>query len=307
MSPISLWIVKHIAGGGAFFSGASLLLLAAIWRLRGWRGGERLVFLLCGAGGTLVILSATPLPVWYGTLAAIVSLLWFLQGWRRPLPAMEADSPTSDAAGSGRAAPRRQLSAIFAAVWLAGMAWEFPRRWSPRVPPTAACLTVIGDSISAGVGDGTVTWPEILRWRHDLDVVDLSHVGETAASAVKRLGGRQIPSGIVLIEIGGNDLLGGTTPGEFHRSLNELLGQVSGPGRQLILFELPLPPFKGPFGRIQRKLAREYQAELIPKRILIDVLLSPETTLDSIHLTQAGHEKLADVVWKIIGPAVGTE
>jgi acyl-CoA thioesterase-1 len=34
---------------------------------------------------------------------------------------------------------------------------------------------------------------------------------------------------------------------------------------------------------------------LIPKRLFLSVLLSDETTLDSIHLSPAGHRKMASL------------
>jgi acyl-CoA thioesterase I len=184
--------------------------------------------------------------------------------------------------------------------------WEFPYVLSPRLPPSpAARVTVIGDSVSAGMGDGeAVTWPELLRRRHGLEVIDYSHVGETAETAVKRLEGEPLQPGIVLIEVGGNDLLGDTSPQDFERALGGLLRLLRHEERQLVMFELPLPPLYNRFGRIQRRLARAHGVALIPKRIFMDVLLSSETTLDTIHLNQAGHERMADRVWEIVAPAV---
>jgi hypothetical protein len=38
----------------------------------------------------------------------------------------------------------------------------------------------------------------------------------------------------------------------------------------------------------------------------LDVLISSETTLDSIQLNQAGHKKMAEIVWEIIAPAIAS-
>ena len=67
------------------------------------------------------------------------------------------------------------------------------------------------------------------------------------------------------------------------------------------MFELPLPPFYNAFGIIQRRLAKKHGVTLIPKRVLMRVLSGSNATLDSIHLTQHGHEMLAASVWEILG------
>lgn len=66
------------------------------------------------------------------------------------------------------------------------------------------------------------------------------------------------------------------------------------------MFELPLPPFCNEFGRVQRRLAAKHGVTLIPKRVFATVLAGEEATLDSIHLSRAGHERMAEVVWGLI-------
>ena len=73
------------------------------------------------------------------------------------------------------------------------------------------------------------------------------------------------------------------------------------------MFELPLPPFHNSFGRIQRDLAGKYNVKLIPKRVFMRILSGADKTLDSIHLTQSGHDLMAKTVWEIIGPAFQTD
>jgi acyl-CoA thioesterase I len=69
------------------------------------------------------------------------------------------------------------------------------------------------------------------------------------------------------------------------------------------MFDLPLPPLYNEFGRIQRRLAAQYGVLLIPKRVLVDVIARDGATLDSIHLTERGHQRMAEVVWRVIEPA----
>ena len=71
------------------------------------------------------------------------------------------------------------------------------------------------------------------------------------------------------------------------------------------MFELPLPPFCNDYGRVQRLLAAKYGVLLIPKRLLMAVLREEDSTVDSIHLTRRGHQRMANIVWSLIEPGYG--
>ena len=107
----------------------------------------------------------------------------------------------------------------------------------------------------------------------------------------------------MLLEIGGNDLLGGTTIQAFQTGLAQLIKTVRQPGRTVVMLELPLIPGLNQFNLIQRRLGAEYQVILIPKRILVGVLLADGATIDSVHLSPAGHDQMASAVWAIIRSA----
>lgn len=173
------------------------------------------------------------------------------------------------------------------------------------IPASSRSITVIGDSVTAGIdGDeSSERWPSLLARQHELEVHDISHIGETAASALKRIQGKNIDAPVVLLEIGGNDILGSTTSSQFANDLDALLAVVSDPTRQVIMFELPLPPFYHEYGRIQRSLAHKYHVALVPKRVFLSILAGNESTLDSIHLSQAGHLQMADTVWNLVESA----
>lgn len=66
--------------------------------------------------------------------------------------------------------------------------------------------------------------------------------------------------------------------------------------RQLVLFELPLPPFYNSYGKIQRDLAKKYKIPLIPKRFLGYVFATEGATSDGLHLTAKGHKLLAQIM-----------
>jgi lysophospholipase L1-like esterase len=109
---------------------------------------------------------------------------------------------------------------------------------------------------------------------------------------------------IVLIEIGGNDLLAGTPSSEFRRALDALLSKVSAPGRTLLMFELPLLPNKIAYGQIQRRLATKYRVLLIPKRFLVDVIGGANATSDGLHLSEAGARRMATLMAQALLPVL---
>lgn len=280
------WLVYHIASGHAFFTGATLVIVAAVLSMRPKQRASRIVVPAFLIGAIAIAISSTAIPYWYDALAIAATGLWGLSAYIRSW--------------------RRWTSSAVVAAWLGAIALEIPYHITPTLQPASSpALAVIGDSVTAGMGadDESEKWPAILGRQHGVDVQDISHMGETAASARKRVGKHPITAPVVLLEIGGNDLLGSTSARQFEQDLDALLTDVSAPDRQLIMFELPLPPFCHEFGRIQRALARKHNVALVPKRVFLSVLAKNQSTLDSIHLSQAGHEQMAACVWDLVSSA----
>lgn len=282
-------IVYHCASGQAFFTGVTLVPLAALLSLSEKRIARRGMVFSLVTGLLAIAVSSTPLPLWFYGAAVLVSLFWlvtlFTKRWRKA--AAEA----------------------MVGIWLLGLLLEVPYHLTPGVEPVSTRrLTVIGDSVTAGLGDvQKETWPRILAREHDIAVQDLSHVGDTVSTARRWVAETNLDAPLVLLEIGGNDVLGSTTSAEFRTNLDRLLTEVSAPGRQLVMLELPLPPFYHVFGRIQRTLAKKHGVKLVPKRVLLSILAGGDATLDSIHLSQAGQQQMADVMWGIVGPGYVNE
>lgn len=284
-------LLFHLASGQAFFSGAACLVLAVVLAPRAGRRWARVARdLLAGVGGVLVAASAAPLPAAaYWGLGA-VAVAWLAGESRR----------------DRRPRRLRVLRGAMATAWAAAALAEAPYHLAPRVPPLGRPVVgVIGDSVTAGVGDrAEVTWPRLLAGRHGVAVRDHSEAGATATSAAARQAPAVGPDErLVIVEVGGNDLLGGATPGAFEAGLARLLDRIVRPGRVVVLLELPLPPTYAEFGRAQRRLARRAGALLVPRRALLGVLLAEGATLDTIHPSALGHARLADAIWDVIRPA----
>jgi acyl-CoA thioesterase-1 len=285
------WVLYLFGGGGAFFLGVgSVLASVGVFALPRGRWARTAASLLIVVGLLLVALSSTPLPYWLYAVVGGVTLPWLV-----------AERSSRDR----WQARRWWLRAAVVVAWVAAAAVEFPYHLSPA-PGFAGrpAVYVIGDSLAAGVGgSGEETWPRLLGQGHPVEVVNLARVGATTASAVKQADGLPPGGGVVLLEIGGNDLLGSTTAADFGRDLDRLLGRVCQPGRVVLMFELPLPPLCNGYGLAQRRLASAYQVHLIPKRVLMGVLTRDGATVDGLHLTGAGHQRMAGAVWSVLRPA----
>jgi len=281
------WVVFQIASGRVFFVAVALLVAAVGLRSSvapRLRRGATWCFLV-GVIGLSV--AAAPLPTW----AYAVILLSIVVGWWASRFGANAATATATSAlallGVGLHEARYQIMPVLAEV--------HDRQ-----------IAVIGDSITAGHGESDLTrkWPAILRDRHGVAVEDFSKAGATAASAAKQLEQVSIDAAVVIVEIGGNDFLGGGSVAAFEAGLDALLRAVCQPGRQVAMFELPIPPLYEGFGRVQRDLASRHGVALIPKRILLSVIAAADATVDSLHLTQQGHDGMADVVWALLEPAM---
>jgi acyl-CoA thioesterase I len=294
-------VAFEFAGGDAFFLGLVLLAAAAI--VATWRDGPRVrrgfrLATMCAA--IVIAASGTPLPLWFYGVGVVLIVLSL---WPRPLAAESL-------------ALRRRFRTIVGslALWCAvGGVWELSYRLPPRLDGRRSydSLVVIGDSVSAGLlGPRERTWPKQFRERYFDKVVDLSAEGATARSALRQaqaLNARaENVSAVVLIEIGGNDFFESVPPENFAADLDRLLTTLSGPTRQLLMLELPLPPFYNAYGRVQRELAARHRVPLITKRDFAGVVFAPNATLDTVHLSESGHARFAEMVWRHVGTLLRT-
>ncbi len=289
---ITRFLVIHIASGQSFFTGSVCLVIAAGISRFATQPLRRIVRnLFAAVGGILVFASATPLPPWAYLILATATVIW-----------LSTETRVAKLSVRRTAALRGAVISL----WLAAMIWEVPYHLTPRLAPLGeSAVGIIGDSLTAGIGEPKdPTWPGILVSEHALNIHNHAQAGATVAAAQRQVDAVAPSERLIVLEIGGNDILGGTSPSQFGAGLTRLLRTLrQQPGRAIVMLELPLPPTYNAYGRIQRRLAREFKVSLVPKRVLLGILQDQSTTLDSIHLSPEGHHKMAEAVWRIIGPA----
>jgi len=279
------YFIYLFISGAAFFLGTGLLLVGfCLPRPRGKRT-VRIKVLLISIGTILVVFSAIPMPFWlYAAWGVLLLLALIVERQSRSLRWLWL------------------AKGIAVASCLGAAAIELPWHWVREAPiRPSETLFVIGDSVSAGLGsDSSDCWPAMLQNHWQLQVKNLAAAGATTASAITQA--REVHGdGTVLIEIGGNELLSGQSASQFEIDLEALLRELVRPGRQIVMMELPLPPFENRFGLVQRRLAVKYGVKLVPRRIFAYILTAPGATLDSVHLSQKGHNLFASQMCEVFG------
>lgn len=185
---------------------------------------------------------------------------------------------------------------------------ELPWHLSPRIAvPRERKLYVVADSISAGLGTaGIVTWPKLLERERGVEVGDLSLAGATADGALSYLEGKALGPGLVVVEIGGNDMIGGRDAEGFAKSLEALLVRLKRESPCVVMLELPVLPGSMGYARAQRMVAARHGVPLIPKRGFAVILTRPGNTIDGLHLSAQGQREMAEWIWGYVrGPLEG--
>ena len=288
------WAMYHFAGGDAFLFGLLGFAICQIALLVA-RGPRLRRALILSMWLGLIWAIADPPPFNLPLMAAVVVLLvWWISRWRSRKSAEPADALSA-------ARRERVFRVCMAGCALMGILCELPYHWFSRPDCTVNTLCVVGDSITAGLNDGEQTWPKCLSRQVGARILDASQPGATLKSARRQVELlNEQPGDVLLLEIGGNDLLEGLPLAEFERDLDQLLAVSQQPNREVVMLELPLPPLAMRYVAIQRRLARQYQVRLIPRRQLLGVLTKQGSTVDGIHLTATGQNRLADLVQQLL-------
>lgn len=285
------FVAYHFVSGDAMFAGISAILLGLVLSLRPeFKGRGTAVRILSVIGALFVAAAAIPFPYWIYVPWGVSLVIWLVFEAR-------------ESGGSRRVAAISR--GVLATLSIAAPLWELAWRAEQFVEPRPqSILYVIGDSMSAEpFGSAERTWPARLREDRHIDVVNLSQIGATVRSAMRQADHVEQSPAFILLEIGGNDLLGETSTSRFAVDLDALLNRLQRPGRQLVMLELPLPPFYNGYGRVQRTLAKQYGVVLIPRREFAGVIFAADATIDGLHLSETGQRFMADMLWRHIAPS----
>jgi len=196
---------------------------------------------------------------------------------------------------------------LLAAVAAVAVWWFFLRAGSPTSwpvvndPPRGTAIIAFGDSLTDGTGAGRdVSYPARLSALIGRPIVNAGVPGETTADGLRRLE-RDVLSQdarIVLLCMGGNDMLRRQSVDEQFANLRLLIDEIQDAGALVVLLGLDghFLMMPGDYGERYEALARETGCVYVPD-ILDGIVGSAGLTLaDKIHPNAEGYAKIAEKV-----------
>ena len=167
--------------------------------------------------------------------------------------------------------------------------------------PPGTMVLALGDSITAGYGLAPEqAWPALLAEKTGWQVVNGGISGDKTGDALARLPAlldEHTPK-LVLVTLGGNDMLRKLPEEQTRGNLARILELIRSRNAQPVLLATPKPSIAGvvfqnlsppPF---YAEIAKERKVPLIADAIA-EVLSDPELKLDQLHPNAEGHKALA--------------
>ncbi len=188
-------------------------------------------------------------------------------------------------------------------------------------PPSKSLPKIVafGDSLTAGFGlRQSESYPALLQKKLDADgfkyeVVNAGVSGETSAGGLRRIdwaleGGVKI----VIVELGGNDILRGQPIPAMTRNLGEIIERAKSKGAAVLLAGMEAPTNTGADYRNEvhaafQDMAREHRVALIP--FLLDKVAGVDSLnqADGIHPNAEGAKMVVETVYRFLRPLIKQE
>lgn len=186
---------------------------------------------------------------------------------------------------------------------------------SPAHAANGPVVLVVGDSISAEYGLGNAKgWVALLTTRIKADelpqqVVNASISGDTTAGGRSRLPAllSQYKPAVVVIELGGNDALRGTSLSATRANLDEMVKKAKSAKAKVLLLAHRLPPNYGAtylreFEAVFADIATSHNVALVPHLFEGFGEKLEYFQADRIHPTAEAQTKILDNVWPALKP-----
>ena len=174
--------------------------------------------------------------------------------------------------------------------------------------PAGTRVLALGDSLTFGYGVAPPqAWPVLLAGRTGWSVVNAGINGDTTAGALARLPAllEEHTPALVLVTLGGNDMLRKVPESQTVENLNRILDLVQARGARAVLIATPRPSLAGAV--LQNLSPAPFYAALAKARgvplvedAIAQVLSDPQLKLDPLHPNPAGLVKLEEKIHKAL-------
>lgn len=170
--------------------------------------------------------------------------------------------------------------------------------------PPGSRILALGDSLTAGNGvTGEQAWPSLLANKTGWVAINGGISGDTSEDAMQRLPDLldEHKPVLVLVMLGGNDMLRHIPEAKTIANLENILDQVKKSGAKTVLLGTPRPSAAGAiFQKLSaadfyQVLADKHKLPLI-KDAMADVLSNPKMKVDPLHPNAAGHALFAEKI-----------
>lgn len=202
---------------------------------------------------------------------------------------------------------RRSWLILLAFLVVAG--WVGVRFFRPQVvvntPPKEGVTIAFGDSLTEGVGASPETsYPAHLARLLNRPILNRGIRGETAGDALRRFEAQVlgVDPGLVLVCLGGNDILRRKDPEDTFAALEEIVSRLIDQGAMVVVLGVEGPPIlTDDFNSRYEKLSRQYGCLYIPD--ILDGLMGKDQYMsDPIHPNAEGYRKIAERVARKLEP-----
>lgn len=164
---------------------------------------------------------------------------------------------------------------------------------APNLDSPGSTIVCLGDSITAGVGAGPgQAYPDLLAQRLGAEVVNAGVPGDTAADGLARLDEvLDADPWLVVVELGGNDILRRVPPEQTETALRSILDRLLAARVVPVLVEIEAP-LAASYAKVFARLDDDYDIPVV-EDVLGDILTDASLKSDTIHPNARGYEVLA--------------
>ncbi len=172
-----------------------------------------------------------------------------------------------------------------------------------------SAIICFGDSLTQGVGASPGhDYPSLLAKALGRDVINAGAAGETTRDALRRLDHEVLSRDpqLVIVEFGGNDFLQHLPRAEIFANLETIVRRIQDHGAMVVVVGIQAGLFGDATRQDYRKVARARRAAFVPN-ILEGISYEPALKSDELHPNNAGYEKIAERIAKIVAPLLTSE
>lgn len=210
---------------------------------------------------------------------------------------------------------RRALLAALAALPMLAASRRPKPAPKPAPPPSPPVVTVLGDSITAGLGLAQdLSMPARLQAALDRlgarsQVRNLGVLGDTSANGLARVDRVPAETSVCVVALGGNDLLQGTDPSMTKANLRAIVQHLKSKNIRVVLAGVRAPGLLGVdyarrFTQVYPDLAREQEVFYAPDFLTGVIGVARYMQRDGIHPNAAGARIIADRLAPVVAQAL---